>query len=68
MITLGIDVGSLFTKAVLLENDRILSTAIRETSGTINLEAGAFIDLLLSEGGVAKKMLQLSPAPGRVTN
>jgi (R)-2-hydroxyacyl-CoA dehydratese activating ATPase len=55
MITLGIDVGSLFTKAVLLENDRILSTAIRETSGTINLEAGVFVDLVLSQGGVTQK-------------
>lgn len=55
MITIGIDVGSLFTKAVLLNDDRVLATALRDTSGDFAAENTAMIKLLLDKGGVLIK-------------
>lgn len=65
MITLGLDVGSLFTKAVLLDDDRLLATAIRETSGTIALDVGALIDLTMERGGVARSDVETITSTGQ---
>lgn len=65
MISLGLDVGSLFTKAVLLDDHRILATAIRETSGTINAEVGELIDLTLARGGIARADLEVITSTGQ---
>jgi (R)-2-hydroxyacyl-CoA dehydratese activating ATPase len=65
MISLGLDVGSLFTKAVLLDDHHLLATAIRETSGTIALEAGALIDLTLTRGGISRHELAVITSTGQ---
>lgn len=65
MITIGLDVGSIFTKAVLLEDDKMLAGVIRETSGTIGSEIEALIDLALAEGGVDRKDIAVISATGQ---
>ncbi len=65
MISLGLDVGSLFTKAVLLNENKILATAIRETSGTIADEAEEFIDLILTRGGILRAGLAVITSTGQ---
>lgn len=65
MISLGLDVGSLFTKAILLDGHRLLATAIRETSGTITTEVGEMIDLTLVRGGVNRAELEVITSTGQ---
>ncbi len=65
MITIGIDVGSLFTKAVLLDDDRLLATAIRETSGDITAENTALVELLLNRGGALIKDVEAVISTGQ---
>lgn len=65
MITLGIDVGSIFTKAVLLNDELLLATAIRETSGTIAAETAALIDLVVSRGEVSRKDVEIITSTGQ---
>lgn len=54
MMCLGLDIGSLFTKAVLLEEEKILSSAIMSTTGNIGDEVEGLIDAVLSEAGVSR--------------
>ncbi|NMD43661.1 MAG: hypothetical protein GYA86_10215 [Firmicutes bacterium] len=53
MITLGIDVGSISTKAVLLKDDQIAASLIRETVGDISQKIEGMLDELLREAGVS---------------
>jgi len=65
MITLGLDVGSLFTKAVLLNDERIHGTLLRETSGAAAREIEELIDRILVESGVARKDLEIITSTGQ---
>ena len=53
MITLGIDVGSISTKAVLMKDDQIAASLIRETVGDISQKIEGMLDELLREAGVS---------------
>lgn len=53
MITLGVDVGSIFTKAVVLKGDEIAATLIRETVGDISQKIDGMIDEVLAAAGVS---------------
>lgn len=53
MITLGVDVGSISTKAVLLNDDRIIASLVRETAGDISQKIEGMLDELLREAGVS---------------
>lgn len=58
MITLGCDIGSLFSKAVVLEDDRLLASKVVETTGNIASEVDALIDDVLEEAGVDRDALE----------
>lgn len=45
--------------AVLLNDELLLATAIRETSGTIAAETAALIDLVVSRGEVSRKDVEI---------
>ena len=45
MITMGIDVGSLLTKVVALDGDRLIASGVVETTGNV---AGEIQDLVAS--------------------
>jgi (R)-2-hydroxyacyl-CoA dehydratese activating ATPase len=55
LLTLGIDVGNLLTKAVVLDGDTLRASAIMPTTGNVSAEIGAFVDGLLSEAGVGRE-------------
>ncbi len=65
MISLGIDVGSLFTKAVLLDDDQMLASAMRETTGNISGEIEDFINEVASRGGVSRQNIEICVSAGQ---
>lgn len=65
MITLGLDVGSIFTKAVLLKDDGIAASLVRETVGDISQRIGGMIDELLDTAGVAPDQVKACVSSGQ---
>lgn len=57
MITLGCDIGSLFSKAVVLENDRLVASKVLETTGNIAREVDNLIQAVCDEAGVDRGSL-----------
>jgi len=54
MITLGIDVGNLLTKAVLLDRDSLVASAIMPTTGNVVSEIDGLVERVLSDAGVKR--------------
>ena len=65
LITLGCDVGCLFTKAALLRDGALLGTRVIPTSGRATEQTAALIDALLASAGVAPDRLDGVAATGR---
>ncbi len=53
MITLGLDVGSIFTKAVLLDDDELIAALVRETVGDISQKIDGMVEELLEKAGIS---------------
>ena len=62
---LGLDIGSLFTKAVLIEEGELLASAGIATTGNMADEADALIEGVLSEIGVTRADLEGIGLTGR---
>jgi (R)-2-hydroxyacyl-CoA dehydratese activating ATPase len=58
MITLGCDVGSLFTKAVLLKGDDLAAWKVTATTGNIASEIEAFLKATADQAGVARNKIE----------
>jgi predicted CoA-substrate-specific enzyme activase len=54
MMYLGLDIGSLFSKAVVMDDDELLSSAMIETTGKIDEEVNALIEEALAAAGVTR--------------
>jgi len=52
MKTLGCDIGSLFSKAVIIEGDRLSASRVIETTGNIAGDIEKFLDDVCSEAGL----------------
>lgn len=65
MITLGCDVGSLFTKAVLLRDGALAASAVVATTGTIAADLPGFVEALLARGELARDQVEVVAATGR---
>jgi predicted CoA-substrate-specific enzyme activase len=65
MITLGCDVGSLFTKAVLFDEDRIAASRVIPTTGNATKDVDGLVADLLGEAGVTRQTLDGLVATGR---
>ncbi len=65
MITLGLDVGSLFTKAVILQDDDLLASLIRETTGNIADEIDGFIDEAAAEAKISRADIEVIVSSGQ---
>ena len=50
MITLGVDVGSLFSKAVILQDEKMVASEIRETTGNVAREINDLVAAVLEAG------------------
>jgi len=57
MIALGCDIGSLFSKAVILEDDRLMASKVVETTGNIAREVDDLIRAVCEEAGVDRGSL-----------
>jgi (R)-2-hydroxyacyl-CoA dehydratese activating ATPase len=64
LITLGCDVGCIFTKAALLRDDALLATRVSPTTGRAAEQTAQLIDALLAEAGVAPDRLDGVAATG----
>lgn len=65
MITLGIDIGSLTTKAVLLNDDDLLATLIRETTGNIAQEIEGLIDEVAAKADIKREEIEVCVGTGQ---
>jgi (R)-2-hydroxyacyl-CoA dehydratese activating ATPase len=54
---LGLDVGSLFTKAVVIEDDELLAAEVIDTTGNIADEVESLVDGVLAAAGVTRDEL-----------
>lgn len=52
MITLGVDVGNLLTKAVVLDGDSLVASAIMPTTGNVAVELDGLIEKVLEDAGI----------------
>ena len=64
MITLGVDVGSLFTKGVLLQGDDMLASLVWDTTGNISREMDNFIDEIAKAGKISRSSIEACVSTG----
>jgi predicted CoA-substrate-specific enzyme activase len=62
---LGLDIGSLFSKAVVVEDEKLLSWAVIETTGKIDQEVQGLIDEVLDKGGLTRDDIDGTGLTGR---
>lgn len=65
MITLGVDVGSLYAKAVVLDGDHIRAWRCAPVTGNLRKELGPFVAALLDEAGLSQRDLHAAASTGR---
>ncbi len=64
MISLGCDVGSLFTKVVLLDEEKLLAHRIRRTTGRAEQDTEDLVQEVLREAGVPRARVAYLGATG----
>ena len=64
MITMGCDIGSLYAKAVVLEDDRILGSHVMQTSVNFSERIEAFLGAALAEAGIQLDRVECLGATG----
>ena len=62
---LGLDIGSLFTKAVVMEDDKLLAAEVIDTTGNIAAEVEIIVDGVLKAAGVRRDELAGIGVTGR---
>lgn len=55
MRTLGIDIGNLLTKVVVLDGDRLVASGIMPTTGNVSTEIGPLMQTVLADAGIARE-------------
>ena len=64
MITMGVDIGSLLSKVVILDGDRLLASGIMETTGNVGSEIHGLIGSVIKEGGVRSTDIRVTAGTG----
>jgi len=64
LIVLGIDAGNLFSKAVLLDEDCLLSSSISETTGNVCSCVDSIVSEVLEKSGVTREDVKLFAVTG----
>lgn len=64
MITMGIDVGNLLSKVVILDGDDLVASGIIETTGNVASEIGGLIGAVLSDAGMTLEQVEVSAGTG----
>jgi predicted CoA-substrate-specific enzyme activase len=62
---LGLDIGSLFTKAVVMEDDKLLAAEVIDTTGNVSAEVDIIVDGVLKAAGVSRDELAGIGVTGR---
>jgi predicted CoA-substrate-specific enzyme activase len=62
---LGLDIGSLFSKAVVVEGDQVLALVMIETTGKIDNEVNGLIDDVLEKAALTREDLNGAGLTGR---
>lgn len=64
MITLGVDVGSLFSKAVVLRGEEMVASEISETTGNVARELDGLIAAVLEKAGLRREDVEACVSTG----
>ncbi len=64
MITMGVDVGSLFSKAVILRDEEMLAGEVRETTGNVARELDGLIAAALDRAGIGPGEVEVCVSTG----
>ncbi len=65
MITLGCDVGSIFSKAVLMKDGEILSKKVTGTTGEMEKDIGELVNSMLSDTGISQNEIDSCVSTGQ---
>ncbi|MBU1671757.1 MAG: 2-hydroxyglutaryl-CoA dehydratase [Actinobacteria bacterium] len=64
MKTMGVDVGNLLSKVVVLDDDVVLASGIMETTGNVAEEIGALVETTLADAGVSREQIERTAGTG----
>lgn len=64
MITMGIDVGNLLSKVVVLDGDELVASGIIETTGNVAGEITGLVESVLSGAGMTRENVEVSAGTG----
>jgi predicted CoA-substrate-specific enzyme activase len=64
VITMGIDVGNLLSKVVVLDDDALVASGVMETTGNVSEEIEGFIESVLSGAGLSRGKIEASAGTG----
>ena len=64
MITMGVDVGSLFSKVVVLRGEEMMASEIHETTGNVALEIDGLIAAVLEKAGIEREEVEACVSTG----
>jgi predicted CoA-substrate-specific enzyme activase len=64
MITMGIDVGNLLSKVVVMDDAKLVGSGIMETTGNVASEIGDLVNSVLSDVGLQRVNLDMSAGTG----
>jgi predicted CoA-substrate-specific enzyme activase len=64
MITLGCDIGSLFSKAVILDGDRVTASQVVRTTGNVGEEIEGLLRAVIRQAGLKREQVACVVATG----
>lgn len=63
-MTMGVDIGNIFSKAVVWKDEELVASGIIDTTGNISEEVGGLLEEVIKSAGVEKKDLECIVATG----
>jgi predicted CoA-substrate-specific enzyme activase len=63
-MTMGIDIGNLLSKVVVLDGDRLVASGVMETTGNVASEIVDLVDSVLAEAGIGRGQLDAVASTG----
>ena len=64
MKTMGIDVGNILSKVVILEDDKPIATGVIETTGNVSDEMVGLVEKVLADAGMTREQLYATAGTG----
>jgi predicted CoA-substrate-specific enzyme activase len=61
---MGIDVGNLLSKVVVLDDDELIASGVMETTGNVADEITGFVESVLSDAGISREKIEASAGTG----